>query len=175
MEPADYERCRRIWQRVSPELEPYPEPTEAGPPALPGPPESDGAARLRQLMEEALAERRACLAAACRAPHVAGQRLLRQLAAREGAHARRLAALYYLLSGERCCPVLPPEPAETLPWPELLRRRCRQALQAGQQYAALAGESPPGGPRQLLEELSADEYHHARCLLRLLEQNILAF
>lgn len=175
MELTDYERCRSIWQRVSPELEPYPEAAEPGGPAPAVPAGEERLRQLQELIEEELAERRVYQAAARCAPHAAARRLMGQLAAQEAGHARRLAALYYMACGRCYQPTLLAQAPPAQPWCTLLRQRCQRELWAGRQYAQLAREGEDAALRRLLEELAADEERHARCLLRLLEQNILAF
>ena len=89
----DYDSCRRVWQRVSPELDPYPAGEgSAGCPAAPAP----DLKRLQELIEGELGDRRAYLCAARCAPHPAARRTLQRMAADEGVHARRLLAVYYL-------------------------------------------------------------------------------
>ena len=98
----DYESCRRVWRRVSPELDPYPEEKEATDcPAAPAP-DLKG---LQEMIEGELGDRRAYLEAARRAPNPAARRMMQRMADREGAHARRLLAVYYLACGQgRRCP-----------------------------------------------------------------------
>ena len=70
----DYESCRRVWRRVSPELDPYPEEREeAGCPAAPGP----DLRGLQEMIEGELGNRRACLEAARQAPNPAARRMPR--------------------------------------------------------------------------------------------------
>ena len=167
MEHMDPQRCDRIWQRVSPELDPYPEvpmePAESGC-CLAG--RAMGSIRLIQdFIEDELADRRAYLAYAACAPNVAVRRLLRQLAGEEGSHARRLMGVYYLVTG--CCyqPRLQGGRVESLPWREVLRTRYHAETCGGLRYAQAA---------EVTEDVSAAEYRHARQLLSLLEQMVLA-
>ena len=116
----DYESCRRVWRRVSPELDPYPEEKEATDcPAAPAP-DLKG---LQEMIEGELGDRRAYLEAARRAPNPAARRMMQRMADREGAHARRLLAVYYLACGQCYRPALASGPGETLPWRQLLRQR----------------------------------------------------
>lgn len=72
----DYESCRRVWRRVSPELDPYPEEREeAGCPAAPAP-DLKG---LQEMIEGELGDRRAYLEAARRAPNPAARRMMQRL------------------------------------------------------------------------------------------------
>lgn len=99
----DYDSCRRVWQRVSPELDPYPAGEgSAGCPAAPAP----DLKRLQELIEGELGDRRAYLCAARCAPHPAARRTLQRMAADEGP---RPSAAGGVLSGLR--PVLPSGPA----------------------------------------------------------------
>lgn len=207
MEHMDPQRCDRIWQRVSPELDPYPEvraacrepsreqgaeniPERTGAAAVPAAPEipaepaesgccltgrAMGSIRLIQdFIEDELADRRTYLAYAACAPNVAARRLLRQLAGEEGSHARRLMGVYYLVTG--CCyqPRLQGGRVESLPWREVLRTRYHAETCGGLRYAQAAEATEDVCLREIWEELSAAEYRHARQLLRLLEQMVLA-
>mgnify|MGYP001632783451 CR=1 FL=1 len=126
----DYESCRRVWRRVSPELDPYPEEREeAGCPAAPAP-DLKG---LQEMIEGELGDRRAYLEAARRAPNPAARRMMQRMADREGAHARRLLAVYYLACGQCYRPALASGPGETLPWRQLLRQRYHQEVCAARQ------------------------------------------
>ena len=111
--------------------------------------------------------------AAC-APNVAARRLLRQLAGEEGSHARRLMGVYYLVTG--CCyqPRLQGGRVESLPWREVLRTRYHAETCGGLRYAQAAEATEDVCLREIWEELSAAEYRHARQLLSLLEQMVLA-
>ena len=111
--------------------------------------------------------------AAC-APNVAARRLLRQLAGEEGSHARRLMGVYYLVTG--CCyqPRLQGGRVERLPWREVLRTRYHAETCGGLRYAQAAEVTEDVCLREIWEELSAAEYRHARQLLSLLEQMVLA-
>lgn len=86
----DYESCRRVWRRVSPELDPYPEEKEATDcPAAPAP-DLKG---LQEMIEGELGDRRAYLEAAQSVgdPCLAG--LFRELSREEDCHARQLLGL----------------------------------------------------------------------------------
>lgn len=207
MEHMDPQRCDRIWQRVSPELDPYPE-VRAG---LSGAIERTGGREysgedggcggacctgdtggaggercclagramgsirlIQDFIEDELADRRAYLAYAACAPNVAARRLLRQLAGEEGSHARRLMGVYYLVTG--CCyqPRLQGGRVESLPWREVLRTRYHAETCGGLRYAQAAEVTEDVCLREIWEELSAAEYRHARQLLSLLEQMVLA-
>ena len=129
---------------------------------------------IQDFIEDELADRRAYLAYAACAPNVAARRLLRQLAGEEGSHARRLMGVYYLVTG--CCyqPRLQGGRVERLPWREVLRTRYHAETCGGLRYAQAAEATEDVCLREIWEELSAAEYRHARQLLSLLEQMVLA-
>ena len=97
------------------------------------------------------------------------------MAADEGAHARRLLAVYYLACGQCYRPALPSGSAESLPWRALLRQRYHEEVCAARQYERAAQSAGDACLSQLFRDLSRDETRHARQLMALLEQNILAF
>mgnify|MGYP001514917660 CR=1 FL=1 len=126
-------------------------------------------------IEGELGDRRAYLEAARRAPNPAARRMMQRMADREGAHARRLLAVYYLACGQCYRPALASGPGETLPWRQLLRQRYHQEVWAARQYDQAAQSVGDPCLAGLFRELSREEDCHARQLLGLLEQNILAF
>ena len=121
------------------------------------------------------AKEREVLEAARRAPNPAARRMMQRMAEREGAHARRLLAVYYLACGQCYRPALASGPGETLPWRQLLRQRYHQEVCAARQYDQAAQSVGDPCLAGLFRELSREEDCHARQLLGLLEQNILAF
>ena len=168
----DYESCRRVWRRVSPELDPYPE--EGGASDCPAAPAPD-LKGLQELIEEELGDRRAYLEAARRAPNPAARRMMQRMADREGAHARQLLAVYYLACGQCYRPALAAGQGERLPWRQALRQRYHQAVWVARQYDQAARGADDPCLSRLLEDLSREERCQARQLMALLEQNILAF
>ena len=188
-EVYDFRRYDRVWQRVAPDLEPYPGGNTAVPvqqpqvepepvPALarqesqlPGAAQNpccmgSAAAEMLEVLtgfiEEELADRRYFLAMSRQAPSWARQRL-RDIAADEGAHARRLMAAHYLITGGavsvgRWCPAL--------------RERYHIEACSGMNYARSADGTTDPCLAKLLNELSADEYRHAEELMAMLERAI---
>ena len=106
---------------------------------------------------------------------LSARRTFQRMAADEGAHARRLLAVYYLACGQCYHPALPSGPAESLPWRALLRQRYHEEVCAARQYDRAAQSAGDACLSQLFRDLSRDETRHARQLMALLEQNILAF
>ena len=93
----------------------------------------------------------------------------------DAGYARRLLAVYYLACGQCYRPALASGPGETLPWRQLLRQRYHQEVCAARQYDQAARSMGDPCLAGLFRELSREEDCHARQLLGLLEQNILAF
>ena len=182
---ADYRRYDRIWQRVSPELTPYPEARAAQgdavpssppvrPSSPPAPPDAaPGAAELIQdFLREELAQAQTYRYLAGQSPTAEGRRLMQRLAADETAHVKTLQAAYFLLTGEtyRVTVVLPPQPR--LPWQDRLREQYHASSRSGAAYERAAEETRDKGLRQMFERLSKDEYRHAEQLRGLIEKTL---
>lgn len=180
--PYDYARCDRVWQRVSPELNPYPEAREAviAPPAphreeccLASAAEQE-LENIRAFIEEELEDRRVYLTYARCAPNANARRILRELAAEEGGHARRLMGVYYIITGQCYKPAVNVGRTEQLPWCQALRDRYHAETCGGYHYQHWAQETDDVCLSHILAQFSADEYRHAAALLQLLEGNLLA-
>ncbi len=222
-EVYDYRQYDRIWQRVAPDLEPYPgvrdgaagrqspppqpvqppaqqppqpvqppaqqPPQPVQPPAqqpsqppaqLPGAdpdPCCMGTAASEMLdvltgfIEEELADRRAFLALSRRAPLWAQQRL-REIAADEGAHAKQLMAVHYLVTGQCYRPVVPGGTPPVGRWCPALRERYHLEACNALNYARSADGTTDPCLSKLLTDLSEDEYRHADILMGLLERSL---
>ena len=119
---ADYARCSQIWQRVAPGLDPYPSDSPAPLPAAPSPPACPALQLelLRRFIAGELESRCAFLRCARCAPSAAARRAMQLFAREEGAHARRLQSVHYLLTGS-CFPPPAVQATAPLPWREALR------------------------------------------------------
>lgn len=201
-EVYDYRRHDRIWQRVGPTLEPYPanhvqenvtgggeaaaehmalrvvSPRQEGmlpgaevDPCCMGSAAADMLGVLTGFIEEALSDQRHDLALSRQAPVWARQRL-RDLAAEEGGHAKRLMAVYYLITGECYQPQFGGERIYTGRWCPALRQRYHAEACSGLNYARAADGTTDPCLRTLLQQLSDEEYRHAEVLLRLLERSL---
>lgn len=212
----DYRQYDRVWQRVAPNLEPYPgmrqspdsknSSAEAAPAAapansttmmapvsqqtsaaqtaqegqLPGAAQNpccmgSAAAEMLEVLtgfvEEELGDRRYYLALARQAPVWARQRL-RDIAADEGGHARRLMAVHYLITGECYRPAVSCEHIYIGRWCPALRERYHAEACNGLNYARAAEGTTDPCLAELLNELSADEYRHATELMEMLERTL---
>jgi len=186
-EVYDYRQYDRVWQRVAPTLEPYPAMGQGGEEngmmtprenQLPGAAQDpcclgSAAAEMLNVLtgfaEEELADRRQILALSRQAPSWARQRL-RQVAEEEYAHARRLMAVYYLITGECYRPTVSCGRVSVGRWCPALRELYHASACSGLNYARAAEGTTDPCLRELLNELSADEYGHANVFLSMLER-----
>ena len=193
-EVYDFRQHDRLWRRVQPGLEPYPEADTSGgnqaqtsdagmtlaqesrlPGAEPNPCcMGTEAAELLTVLEgyiaDELAERRLYLALAQRAP-VWARQTMRELAEDEGDHARQLMTARYLITGQCRQPeALPLELVSAGDWCALLRQRYHSEVCGGMNYARTADSTPDHCLAELLNGLSAAEYRHAERIRGLLER-----
>ncbi len=191
----DYRRCARVWQRVDPTLDPYPDVRAAAAMAadtpgdglsaaernaeltLPGAqadPCCMGTAALESLevlqgfIREELADRRTYLFLARRAPTAEARQVFRAIASDEGRHARRLLAAVYLITGERYCPAICYPPLRCDGYCAALRERYHEEACGGFNYHRASQETLDPCLQQLLLAFSQDEYRHANAMLGLL-------
>ena len=191
----DYRRCARVWQRVDPTLDPYPDVRAAAAMAadtsgnglsaaernaelsLPGAqadPCCMGTAALESLevlqgfIREELADRRTYLFLARRAPTAEVRQVFRAIASDEGRHARRLLAAVYLITGERYCPAICYPPLRCDGYCAALRERYHEEVCGGFNYRRASQETLDPCLQQLLLAFSQDEYRHANAMLCLL-------
>lgn len=191
----DYRRCARVWQRVDPTLNPYPDVRATAAMAadtpgdglsaaernaeltLPGAqadPCCMGTAALESLevlqgfIREELADRRTYLFLARRAPTAEARQMFRAIASDEGRHARRLLAAVYLITGERYCPAICYPPLRCDGYCAALRERYHEEVCGGYNYRRASQETLDPCLQQLLLAFSQDEYRHANAMLCLL-------
>lgn len=191
----DYRRCARVWQRVDPTLDPYPDVRATAAMAadtpgdglsaaernagltLPGAqadPCCMGTAALESLevlqgfIREELADRRTYLFLARRAPTAEARQVFRAIASDEGRHARRLLAAVYLITGERYCPAICYPPLRCDGYCAALRERYHEEVCGGFNYRRASQETLDPCLQQLLLAFSQDEYRHANAMLCLL-------
>ena len=191
----DYRRCARVWQRVDPTLDPYPDVRAAAAMvadmpgdglsaaernaelSLPGAqadPCCMGTAALESLevlqgfIREELADRRTYLFLARRAPTAEARQVFRAIASDEGRHARRLLAAVYLITGERYCPAICYPPLRCDGYCAALRERYHEEVCGGFNYRRASQETLDPCLQQLLLAFSQDEYRHANAMLCLL-------
>ena len=84
----------------------------------------------------------------------------------ERCHAKKLGAIYFLLTGKKACQKKPENPCITCN-AETLRRQYQRELSAREHYEALA---PMSGARACtMRELALDECRHAQSIYELLQ------
>ena len=105
---------------------------------------------------------------AAQGPRCARERLLR-LAEDERCHAKRLGALYFLMTGKKYCPE-PARGACTACFNEALRKQYQAELEAETGYAALAERA--GEQACTFETLAREEGRHAQTLYCILQQTL---
>lgn len=192
-QPYDYRQYDRVWQRVAPTLDPYPGWQTAVPtlaplsgtdaPAedqLPGAAENPccmGSAAAEMLeviqgfIETELGNRRYYLAFSRQAPQWARQRL-RDLACDAGNRARRLLAVYYLITGT--CYQVSVESGKIWidHWCSALRERYHAAVCDAMNYVRAAEGTTDPCLSRLLTAMGQEEYRHADVVLSLLERGM---
>lgn len=191
----DYRRCARVWQRVDPTLDPYPDVRAAAAMAADTPGDGLSAAErnaeltipgaqadpccmgtaaleslevLQGFLREELADRRTYLFLARRAPTAEARQVFRAIASDEGRHARRLLAAVYLITGERYCPAICYPPLRCDGYCAALRERYHEEVCGGFNYRRASQETLDPCLQQLLLAFSQDEYRHANAMLCLL-------
>lgn len=187
-ETYDYRRYDRIWQRVSPTLEPYPAAPEDTTTALTTRQEAQlpgadinpcclGSAAMEMLevltgyIEEELADQRYYTPLLRRAPAWA-QPVVQRLAEEEGRHAKRLMAVYYLITGKCYCPAIPCGCIRIEHWCPALRQRYHAEACGALNYARSADETTDICLKRIFTDLSQEEYRHADTISRLLERSL---
>ena len=122
-------------------------------------------------VEEELADRRYLLAMSRQAPAWARQRL-RDMAAEEGAHARRLMAAYYLITGECYRPAIDTGRICIGRWCPALRERYHMEACGGLNYAQAADGTTDPCLQRIFNVLSREEYRHAVEIMEMLERSM---
>lgn len=180
--PYDLHQYDRVWQRVAPTLEPYPEGKASGESLarLPGAEKNpccmgSSAAEMLEVLsgfiEVELADQRYYQALSRQAPNCWKQKI-RELAADEGEHARRLRAVYYLITGtcwenSICC-----DRIYIGRWCQALRERYHDESCGGLNYIRAAEGTTDPCLQRLLRELGEDELRHADTLLMILADSM---
>ena len=191
----DYRRCARVWQRVDPTLNPYPDVRATAAMAADTPGDGLSAAErnaeltlpgaqadpccmgtaalellevLQGFIREELADRRTYLFLARRAPTAEARQVFRAIASDEGRHARRLLAAVYLITGERYCPAICYPPLRCDGYCAALRERYHEEACGGYNYRRASQETLDPCLQQLLLAFSQDEYRHANAMLCLI-------
>ena len=183
----DYRRYDRIWRKVSPEMDPYPEvrAEQTAPPndsdskllTLPGAESNPccmGSAAqgelevLQGFLRGEIADARIYRTLARCAPHAEMRRTFWKLAEEEAGHARQLQAANYLITGECYRVSVCFTPQKMKGCCETLRERYHEEVCGGFNYERAAEETTDFCLKKLFDSLSKDEYCHADRLRNLL-------
>lgn len=201
-EVYDFRRHDRLWRRVDPGLEPYPDtaavaaPDRTGRQTAPAPrtggltPTQESqlpgaepdpccmgteAAELLEVLEgyiEGELEDRRRYLALSRQAPAWARQTLRDMAEDEGGHARRLMAARYLITGQCYRPNVVRGQLCVGDWCEELRQCYHEEACGGFNYARTADGTADICLAKLLNTLSADEYRHAEQVMALLERSL---
>lgn len=191
----DYRRCARVWQRVDPTLNPYPDVRATAAMAADTP--GDGLSAAERNAELTLPARRQTPAAwarrrwnrwrCCRASSARSSPTGGPIFSSRGARRRRrrgrcsapsrrtrdgtprrLLAAVYLITGERYCPAICYPPLRCDGYCAALRERYHEEVCGGFNYHRASQETLDPCLQQLLLAFSQDEYRHANAMLCLL-------
>ena len=172
MNQIDCKQAQRVWSRVmaaqADAQENAPKQTMEKTPAAQAAREAEAAItpeQILELMNGELEDAATYRALACRMNGCA-KKTLQELAKEERCHAKKLGAMYFLLTGKKACPRRPEPPCITCN-AETLRRQYQQELCDREQYESLAPLA--GGRACTLRELALDECRHAQKIYGLLQ------
>ena len=198
----DFRQHDRLWQRVNPALEPYPETAAETMPARGGgqitQPANSGSLTAAQESQLSGAEPNPCCMgseaaellevlegyieeeledqrqylALARQAPVWARQTLREIAEDEGAHARRLLSARYLITGQCYRPNMVQGQLCMGDWCGALRQCYHEEACGGFNYARTADSTSDVCLTRLLNELSSDEYRHAERVMSLLERSL---
>ncbi|MBQ9648608.1 MAG: ferritin-like domain-containing protein [Oscillospiraceae bacterium] len=183
----DYRAYDKIWQRVSPELNPYPEvraeqaahasdstlvtlPAAAGDPCCMGEAAQSELEVLQGFLREEIADARIYRMLARCVSNAEARRVFRKIAESEAGHARRLQAANYLIAGECYRVSVCFAPQRVKDYCATLRERYHAEVCDGFNFQRAAEETTDFCLKRLFGDLSTDEYRHADWLRRLLEK-----
>lgn len=181
----DYAGCARVWQRVSPELEPYPAvaydevsgreenlPGAIADPCCMGTQAAVSLEVLRGFVRAELSARHTYLALSRSAPVMEARRTFRTLAEDETRHARQLLGVLYLITGAYDRPVMQHAPLPDEGYCPMLRRLYHEEACGSFNYRRAAEEAQDVCLRTIFGALADDEQRHADAVLALLARTM---
>ncbi len=185
----DYACCERVWRRVAPQENPYPEARAAAtekveqteqPAALPAAIQNDSCCMgtaageslevIRGFVRDELAARQTYLCAARCAPSQEVRRTLHRMAHDEESHARQLMAAIYLATGEVDPPHVCADKKQSECFCAMLGHFYAEVACGGFNYFRAGEETLDYCMGQMFTAMSQDEYRHARMLLNMLSR-----
>ena len=173
---TDYRKYDRVWQRVAPELDPYPQARRAAEAGK----REDVPARQDQRgdeLEHILTQERILYHAYLRCCRCAGdlyaRRVMQKLAQEALRCARHLMSAYYILTGS-----CPPKPSagreEGLAWCEYLRYLYQKETKSAAHCRTAARQEKEPRLQEYYENLAREKEKRTAALLELLERSMLA-
>ena len=166
MNQIDCKQAQNVWSRVMAAQTGAQMPTSAESPAASEP--QPATITPEQVMRAIEEEHMDAAAYQCLAGRMSGcaRKTLLALAQEERCHAKKLGAMYFLLTGKKACPKKPENPCITCN-AETLRKQYQTELAAREQYESLA---PLAGARACtLREIALDECRRAQKLYELFQ------
>ena len=171
MNQMDCKQAQRVWSRVmaSQEQAPKTRENQAQPAAdAAEPPQMQNLLTEGYVLELMQQELAGAATYRCLAGRMKGcaRKLLLTLAADETDHAKKLGAIYFLMTGKKACPGRPERPCITCN-AETLRMQYQKELSARETYEQLA--SAAGSRACTMREIAHDECRHAQLIYQLLQ------
>ncbi len=180
----DYLQYDRIWQRVAPELNPYPKAREAlaahkqqpmPPHKEPDSEETVSLTQLEGLMGTMLTARCTYLRYARCAPHTQGRCTLQQMAGETEEDVRRLMSYYYVTTGKGYpTSARRREDTPLQPWCQMLRKCYQEECRSAEHCRKMAECTEDRCLQEILTDVAERCHNRAARLLRLLGCNMLA-
>lgn len=153
-------RCDAVWQRILPNMDPYPEARKQAAKRTEAKiTESD----ILRYIEDELRDRYCYMALSRKGRTKAEIRCLASIGAAEAAHAKKLEAVYFLMTGKNPC-VSAPELPRICRFADTLRQRYFEEKKAHQEYLGAAQRTEDEKVKELLECLAAEEADHANII-----------
>lgn len=162
---ADIRRCDEIWQRVRPDLDPYP--------AVRAERQAEEKLTtdkaLKDLIRQAMNDRCYYIALSRKAGNRAVARCLASLAVDKGENMKKLKAAYFILTGDKYAPDTTGLP-EIFSFADGLRARYLGETRLALSYRQAAEGAGDAGLTGLLEDLAREAEANALCMWELLSR-----
>ena len=154
-------RCDAVWQRILPNMDPYPEVRkEAAKRAEASCGKKIGENDILRYIEDELQDRCCYMALSRKARTKAEMRCLAAIGAAEAGHAKKLEAVYFIMTGKHPC-VSSPELPKICCFTDTLRQRYHEEKKAHQEYLQAAQKAEDERAKKLFECLAEEEAAHA--------------
>ena len=160
-------RCDAVWQRILPNMDPYPEVRkETAKRAEAKITETD----ILRYIEDELRDRYCYMALSRKGRTKTEMRCLASIGAAEAGHAKKLEAVYFLMTGKRPY-VSAPELPRISRFTDTLRQRYYEEKKAHREYLDAARRTEDEKVKELFECIAAEEAAHADAIWSLFVQN----